>query len=145
VHNLALIPILRKSMPSYTRSPFVIYTSCVLNLMTLPLPDHPWCVELVEIQLTLCSTVNFDEHDSADEETMDYVNKEAEEAEKDNQDYGKPGSFLNRLIVSGHSLGREAQSTGSKLTARTAPWQQEDRRPASSRSCSVELSDWSSR
>ncbi|EXJ55972.1 hypothetical protein A1O7_08903 [Cladophialophora yegresii CBS 114405] len=44
---------------------------------------------------------NFDEHDSADEETMDYVNKEAEDAERENQDYGKPGSFLNRLIVSG--------------------------------------------
>ncbi|OCT45225.1 hypothetical protein CLCR_06424 [Cladophialophora carrionii] len=44
---------------------------------------------------------NFDEHDSADEETVDYVNKEAEDAERENQDYGKPGSFLNRLIVSG--------------------------------------------
>ncbi len=46
-------------------------------------------------------TANFDEHDSADEETVDYVTKEADEAEKENQDYGKPGSFLNRLIVSG--------------------------------------------
>jgi hypothetical protein len=31
---------------------------------------------------------------------VDYVNKEAEDAEKENHDHGKPGSFLNRLIVS---------------------------------------------
>jgi hypothetical protein len=32
---------------------------------------------------------------------VDYVNKEAEDAERENHDHGKPGSFLNRLIVSG--------------------------------------------
>jgi hypothetical protein len=42
---------------------------------------------------------NFDEHDSADEETVTYVGKEAEDAERDHEDAGKPGSFLNRLIV----------------------------------------------
>ena len=51
-------------------------------------------------RLELTSSANFDEHDSADEETVDYVNTEAEEAEREKQDMGKPGSFLNRLIVS---------------------------------------------
>ncbi|KAJ9643700.1 uncharacterized protein PV06_09119 [Exophiala oligosperma] len=57
--------------------------------------------------------VNFDDHDSADEETMDYVGKEAEDAEKAGYDTGKPGSFLNRLIMHGNKktedqLAREA-------------------------------------
>jgi len=65
---------------------------------------------------------NFDEHDSADEETMDYVNKEAEDAEKENQDYGKPGSFLNRLILHGNKktedqLAREAAASNQQTGA----------------------------
>lgn len=56
---------------------------------------------------------NFDEHDSADEETVDYVSKEAEEAEKEGHSTGRPGSFLNRLISHGNKktedqLAREA-------------------------------------
>ncbi|KAK5449819.1 hypothetical protein LTS15_008391 [Exophiala xenobiotica] len=50
---------------------------------------------------------NFDEHDSADEETMDYVTKEADDAEKEGHDTGKPGSFLNRLITHGNKKTEE--------------------------------------
>lgn len=44
---------------------------------------------------------------------MDYVGKEAEDAEKAGYDTGKPGSFLNRLIMHGNKktedqLAREA-------------------------------------
>ncbi|KIW21178.1 hypothetical protein PV08_01758 [Exophiala spinifera] len=57
--------------------------------------------------------INFDDHDSADEETIDYVGKEAEDAEKEGYDAGRPGSFLNRLISHGNKkteeqLAREA-------------------------------------
>ncbi|KIW33364.1 uncharacterized protein PV07_00221 [Cladophialophora immunda] len=45
---------------------------------------------------------DFDDVDSADEETMDYVTKEADDAEKEGHDAGKPGSFLNRLILHGN-------------------------------------------
>ncbi|EXJ63472.1 uncharacterized protein A1O5_11521 [Cladophialophora psammophila CBS 110553] len=46
--------------------------------------------------------INFDDHDSADEETTDYVTKEADDAEREGHDAGKPGSFLNRLILHGN-------------------------------------------
>lgn len=51
--------------------------------------------------------VNFDEHDSADEDTVDYVTKEADDAEKEGHDTGKPGSFLNRLILHGNKKTEE--------------------------------------
>jgi len=62
---------------------------------------------------------NFDEHDSADEETMDYVTKEADDAEKEGHDTGKPGSFLNRLITHGNKkteeqLAREAAARNAQ-------------------------------
>jgi len=69
--------------------------------------------------------VNFDDHDSADEETNEYVGKEADDAEKEGHDTGKPGSFLNRLIMHGNKktedqLAREAatSSTGAGATDR---------------------------
>jgi hypothetical protein len=80
-------------------------------------------------QLTTSSLVNFDEHDSADEETMDYVNKEAEEAEKDNQDYGKPGSFLNRLIV-GPALSSWFAENADHLYSSTATRRPKIKSPA---------------
>jgi len=75
---------------------------------------------------------DFDDADSADEETIGYVTKEADEAETSNQDFGKPGSFLNRLILHGNKktedqLAREAAersqatSAGTATTAGTAP------------------------
>ncbi|KAJ9604357.1 hypothetical protein H2200_011191 [Cladophialophora chaetospira] len=45
---------------------------------------------------------DFDDADSADEETIGYVTKDVDEAEESNQDFGKPGSFLNRLILHGN-------------------------------------------
>merc|ERR1712093_116512 len=62
---------------------------------------------------------NFDEHDSADEETMDYVTKEADDAEREGHDTGKPGSFLNRLIMHGNKkteeqLAREAAARNAE-------------------------------
>ncbi|KAK4938804.1 hypothetical protein LTR10_020811 [Elasticomyces elasticus] len=45
---------------------------------------------------------NFDENDSADEETVSYVSKEAEAAEKDGHPIGRPGTFLHRLISHGN-------------------------------------------
>ncbi|KIY04130.1 uncharacterized protein Z520_00822 [Fonsecaea multimorphosa CBS 102226] len=65
--------------------------------------------------------INFDEHDSADEETMDYVTKEADDAEKEGHDAGKPGSFLNRLILHGNKktedqLAREQAAAANPST-----------------------------
>merc|ERR1711904_123647 len=45
---------------------------------------------------------NFDDHSSGDEETSEYVSKEAEEAEKGGHDAGRPGSLLNRMISHGN-------------------------------------------
>ena len=50
---------------------------------------------------------------------MDYVNKEADEAEKEGQDYGKPGSLLNRLIMHGNKktedqIAREMAAANTK-------------------------------
>ncbi|RVX74122.1 hypothetical protein B0A52_01954 [Exophiala mesophila] len=46
---------------------------------------------------------NFDDHDdSGDEETQAYVSKEADEAEKEGYDTGRPGSLLNRMISHGN-------------------------------------------
>jgi hypothetical protein len=46
---------------------------------------------------------NFDEHDEADEETTVHLNKEVDDAEKnDEEPYGKPGSLLNRMIMHGN-------------------------------------------
>ncbi|EXJ78631.1 hypothetical protein A1O1_09032 [Capronia coronata CBS 617.96] len=65
---------------------------------------------------------NFDEHDSADEDTIDYVTKEADDAEKEGYDTGKPGSFLNRLILHGNKkteeqLAREMAAANSEAGA----------------------------
>jgi hypothetical protein len=38
---------------------------------------------------------------------MDYVTKEADDAEKEGHDTGKPGSFLNRLITHGNKKTEE--------------------------------------
>lgn len=45
---------------------------------------------------------NFDDYSSGDEDTANYVSKEAESAEKEGYDQGKPGSFLNKLIQHGN-------------------------------------------
>lgn len=47
-------------------------------------------------------TADYDNHEDADEETQEYVNKEIDEAEKQGHDTGRPGSFLNRLISHGN-------------------------------------------
>jgi len=52
-------------------------------------------------------TDNFDDHDSGDEETVDYVTKEADDAEREGQDTGKPGSLLNRMIMHGNKKTEE--------------------------------------
>jgi len=57
---------------------------------------------------------NFDDHDSGDEETSDFLNKEADEAERSGQDSGRPGSLLNRMISHGNKktedqIAREAR------------------------------------
>ena len=53
-------------------------------------------------------TVNFDEHDEADEETTEYINKEVDEHEKDeSHPYGKPGSLVNRMIMHGNKKTEE--------------------------------------
>jgi len=71
-------------------------------------------------------TANFDDHDSADEETVDHVNKEADAAEKEGHDTGRPGSFLNRLILHGNKktedqLAREAAAAnpGARVADRS--------------------------
>ncbi|EXJ84293.1 hypothetical protein A1O3_04960 [Capronia epimyces CBS 606.96] len=50
---------------------------------------------------------NFDDHDSADEDTVAHVTKEADDAEKEGHATGKPGSFLNRLILHGNKKTEE--------------------------------------
>lgn len=53
---------------------------------------------------------------------MDHVTKEAEAAEKEGHDVGKPGSFLNRLIMHGNKktedqLAREAAASNPEAGA----------------------------
>jgi hypothetical protein len=50
---------------------------------------------------------NFDDHDSADEETHTYLHKELEDAEKSDEPHGKPGSLLNRMIMHGNKKTEE--------------------------------------
>lgn len=66
---------------------------------------------------------NFDEdYDSnGDEETSNFVNKEAEEAEKAGHDSGRPGSLLNRMISHGNKktedqLAREAAAANPQTS-----------------------------
>jgi len=65
-------------------------------------------------------SANFDEHDSADEETVDYVNTEAEEAEQQKLDMGKPGSFLNRLIMHGNKKTEDQIAQDYAAASRTS-------------------------
>ncbi len=61
---------------------------------------------------------NFDEHDEADEETNTFVNREVEDAEKnDAEPYGKPGSFLNRLIMHGNKKTEDEIATENAARA----------------------------
>lgn len=49
---------------------------------------------------------NLDENydpDDIDEETTGHLHREIEKAEAENQPHGKPGSFLNKLILHGNS------------------------------------------
>lgn len=53
---------------------------------------------------------------------MDYVSKEADEAEKEGYDTGRPGSFLNRLISHGNKktedqLARESAASNTNTQA----------------------------
>jgi DNA invertase Pin-like site-specific DNA recombinase len=74
--------------------------------------------------------VNFDEHDSGDDETVEYVSKEAEEAEKEGHEMGRPNSLLNRMISHGNKKTEEqiardlaaknqAGATGNTVTHNT--------------------------
>jgi hypothetical protein len=68
-------------------------------------PLHPPIspVHLIIHCLTLTTPANFDDHDEADEETTAHLNKEVDDAEKnDEEPYGKPGSLLNRMIMHGN-------------------------------------------
>jgi len=50
---------------------------------------------------------NFDEYESGDEDTQAHTTAEIEEAEKKGYDQGKPGSFLNKLIMHGNKKTEE--------------------------------------
>ena len=74
-------------------------------------------------------TANFDDdYDDADEETNTYVNKEVDDAEKnDDEPYGKPGSLVNRMIMHGNKktedqiAAEQAQkNVGDQSTAQSA-------------------------
>lgn len=62
------------------------------------------------------SSVNVDDYDEAsdvDEETTGHLHREIEKAEKEGHDTGRPGTFLNKLIMHGNKkteeqLAREA-------------------------------------
>lgn len=63
---------------------------------------HFWNVSIS--WLTCKLLVNFDEVDSADEETQEYLTKEIDEHDKDEKyPEGRPGTLLNRLISYGNS------------------------------------------
>ena len=53
------------------------------------------------------SIADYHSYEDADEETAAHLQKEIEEAEKNNHDTGKPGSFLNRLINHGNRKTEE--------------------------------------
>ncbi|KAF2162703.1 hypothetical protein M409DRAFT_26939 [Zasmidium cellare ATCC 36951] len=68
---------------------------------------------------------NLDEHqepEDIDEETTGHLHREIEKAEEEGHPQGKPGSFLNKLIMHGNKkteeqMAREAAANqGSKTT-----------------------------
>ncbi|PNS18353.1 hypothetical protein CAC42_6170 [Sphaceloma murrayae] len=63
---------------------------------------------------------NFDEHDSADDETTGNLHREIEEAEAGNHHEGRPGSFLNRLISHGNKKTEEQLAREAQQEARAA-------------------------
>lgn len=82
------------------------------------------------------STATFDhasEPDDFDDETRVHLQKEVEKAEEDEANpYGKPGSFLNKLIMYGNKkteddLAREAAARNSAAAAAEAPLKENDR------------------
>lgn len=57
-----------------------------------------------------CRLANLDEHTEAediDEETTGHLHREIEKAEADGHNQGKPGSFLNKLIMHGNKKTEE--------------------------------------
>ncbi|KAK4618054.1 hypothetical protein CLAFUW4_12319 [Fulvia fulva] len=60
---------------------------------------------------------NIDEYDNADdvdEETTGHLHREIEKAEESNQPYGKPGSFLNKLILHGNKKTEDEMLRGQQ-------------------------------
>ncbi|KAF7196698.1 hypothetical protein HII31_02068 [Pseudocercospora fuligena] len=63
---------------------------------------------------------NVDDVDDAsdvDEETYGNISKDIDRAERDGHDQGKPGSFLNKLILSGNKKTEEQLARESQLSA----------------------------
>jgi len=50
---------------------------------------------------------DFDNHSEADEDTQHHLQKEIDDAEKAGHDTGRPGSFLNKLILHGNKKTEE--------------------------------------
>jgi len=57
--------------------------------------------------LTLPHLADYHTYDEADEETQKHLQKEFAEAEKNGWAEGKPGSFLNKLIMHGNRKTEE--------------------------------------
>ena len=80
----------------------------------------------MQASLVLMSlTANFDDYDEADEETNVSVNKEYDDAEKnDEEPYGKPGSLINRMIMHGNKkteeqIASESTTSGGRTAGTT--------------------------
>lgn len=63
----------------------------------------------------LTPAANLDENydpDDIDEETTGHLHREIEKAEAENEPHGKPGSFLNKLILHGNSKTEKEMMAG---------------------------------
>jgi len=74
------------------------------------------------IPLTWGTVDNFDEYESGDEETQEYINKEVEEHEKEADKYpqGRPGTLLNRMISHGNKKTEEQLAKDAEERAKMA-------------------------
>lgn len=58
-----------------------------------------------------------DNEDDVDDETAGNLGRDAEKAEEGGYDQGKPGSFLNKLIIHGNKKTEEQIARESQLSS----------------------------
>ncbi|KAF2482943.1 hypothetical protein BDY17DRAFT_323715 [Neohortaea acidophila] len=60
---------------------------------------------------------SYDDPEDIDDETAGYLQREADKAEESDQPHGKPGSFLNKLIMHGNKKTEEQLAREQALSS----------------------------